>query len=290
MQTNTILENHLGEGAKIGIVMIATNSYLQRWFDAATGIDEFAFQKNNVNIHLFTDQAESAKQWASSNLSRVKLITHEIPNYGWPEATLFRYKLIVENSNSFDEELLMYLDSDMVILNSFDEILEPNDWKNGLGFVQHPGFFRPRGIQGFLCRVSNPNLILKDIRQLLTTGNISPGSWESRKRSTAFVSREKRTTYVHGAVWFGLRYSFLEMSRALAENISQDLSNGITAVWHDESHLNWYYAEVGGSILDSRLSYVPKYGWNKFSDPRIMNVEKRVGEGRIPTSSFEQNR
>jgi hypothetical protein len=156
--------------------------------------------------------------------------------------------------------------------------------------VQHPGFFRPRGIQGFLCRVSNPNLIVQDIRQLLTMGNISPGSWESRKCSTAFVSRKKRTAYVHGAVWFGLRHSFLEMSRALAENISQDLSNGITAVWHDESHLNWYYAEVGGSILDSRLSYVPKYGWNKFSDPRIMNVEKRVGEGRIPTSSFEQNR
>lgn len=290
MQSNTIREIHLGEGAKIGIVMIATNSYLQRWFDAATGIDDFAFQKSNVNIHLFTDQTESAEQWAGNNLSRVKLITHEIPNYGWPEATLLRYKFIVENSKSLDEALLMYLDSDMVILNSFDEILEPNNWKNGLGFVRHPGFFRPSGLQGFLCRVGNPNLMMQDLRQLLMTGNKSPGSWESRKSSTAFVPKEKRKTYVHGAVWFGLRPSFLEMSRLLAENISEDLSNGITAVWHDESHLNWYLAEVGGSILDNRLSYVPKYSWNKFSDPRIMNVEKRAGEGRIPTSSFEQNK
>ena len=269
----------------IGIVMIATNSYLQHWFAASRGIDEFVFLDKEVRIHLFTDQPEEAQSWAKTNLTRVRLSTYSIPSYGWPEATLFRYKFITEKSENLKEHLLMYLDSDMLVIQAFDEIVIPENWKNGLGFVQHPGFFRPNGINGLLCRMKHPSLLKGDLYQVLKTGARQPGSWETRKDSSAFVKRNKRIKYVHGAVWFGLKESFIVMAQVLAENISEDLSRGMIAKWHDESHLNWYFAERGASILDCRLSYVPKYVWIKYSDPRILNVEKNVGEGRVPTKS-----
>jgi hypothetical protein len=93
--------------------MVATNSYVERWKDTALDLERYAFRKTpTVVIHLFTNQVDIAMEFARANLKRVKLLIHEIEPWGWPEATLFRYKFFTETRQEISEEFLVYLDSD----------------------------------------------------------------------------------------------------------------------------------------------------------------------------------
>ena len=73
------------------------------------------------------------------------------------------------------------------------------------------------------------------------------------------------------------------MCSLLSENIRKDLESGFVAIWHDESHLNWYFASNGGSILGNELSGVARFRHLRGIESRILTVEKSIGEGRIPT-------
>jgi hypothetical protein len=122
---------------------------------------------------------------------------------GWPEATLMRYHGLLEHSSLLSRYgQLFCLDVDMLVCSRVEagEISSP-----GITATVHPGF---------------------------------PTSFERRKESTAFV--EGTPTYYCGGVVGGESSSLLHMAEAIARNIDTDRANGITAVWHDESHLNRY--------------------------------------------------
>jgi hypothetical protein len=272
----------------VGILMIATNSYLERWFDTANGIEEHAFLKaHRISIHLFTNRVDEARSWGELNLRRVDLIVHKIKDWGWPEATLFRYQFFVEAAKSISEELLMYCDSDMLIKEDFGDLLEPETWIGGIAFVPHPGFFRNRGIKGFIDYFINPRLLGPLVKAKIAR---SPGlgSWEHSRLSTSYLEPKERNNYVHGAVWFGKRDPVIKMCNLLAENIRKDLGSSYIAKWHDESHLNYYFGKYGGSILSNELSGVSNLKHLKKFNFRIVTVEKSPGEGRKPTK-FDSN-
>ncbi len=272
----------------VGILMIATNGYLERWFNTASGIDKHAFLRaNRTTIHLFTNRVDEARRWSELNLRRVELIVHKTRDWGWPEATLYRYQLFVEAAESISEEILMYCDSDMSVERDFGDLLEPETWIGGIAFVQHPGFFRNRGIRGLVDYFSNPRLLGPFVRAKIGR---SPGlgTWENSRSSTAYLEPKKRKTYVHGAVWFGKRDSVIKMCNLLAENIRKDLRANFIAKWHDESHLNFYLGEFGGTVLSNELSGVSKFRHLKKFNSRIITVEKSSGEGRKPTE-FDLN-
>ncbi len=272
----------------VGILMIATNSYLERWFDTTNGIEEHAFlEVKRVRIHLFTNRVEEAQSWGKLNLKRVELIVHKIKGWGWPEATLLRYQFFVEAAESISEELLMYCDSDMLIKEDFGNLLEPESWIGGIAFVQHPGFFRNRGIRGLMDYFINPRL-LGPLIQAKISRSPGLGSWENSRSSTAYLEVKKRKNYVHGAVWFGKRDQIMKMCILLAENIRKDLSSSYIAKWHDESHLNYYLGNYGGSILSNELSGVSNFRNLKRFNSRIVTIEKSSGEGRKPTE-FDSN-
>ena len=270
----------------VGVAMVATNDYLEHWFDTAQSLESFGFiQFKEIVIHLFTNRPEEAKFWANSHLQRVQLRTHQIKGWGWPEATLFRYSFITENSHFFREDLLMYLDSDMEILMPFDDLLRPWDWENGLAFVQHPGFYRREGVAGIWDYLKNPKLLGPRLRSLKNNAK-GIGSWETNPLSSAYVAPGARLKYVHGAVWFGLNAPFLKMSEQLDRNVKADLNEKYIAVWHDESHLNWYYSEIGGEVFGNELSGVRNYQQLKSTRIRILTVEKDIQYGRAPTQEF----
>ena len=272
----------------VGILMIATNGYLERWFDTAKGLEEHAFSKaQRISIHLFTNRVDEAQMWGELNLRRVDLIVHKIKGWGWPEATLFRYQFFVDASESILEKLLMYCDSDMLIKEDFENLLAPETWKGGIAFVQHPGFFRNKGVKGLIDYFINPRL-LGPLLQAKITRSPGLGSWENSRSSTAYLEHKERKNYVHGAVWFGKRDPVMKMCKLLAENIRKDLSSGYIAKWHDESHLNFYLGKYGGSILSNKLSGVSNFRHLKKFNSRIITVEKSSGEGRIPTE-FDSN-
>jgi len=100
------------------------------------------------------------------------------------------------------------------------------------------------------------------------------GSWETKPESLAFVPRQLRKQYVCGGTWMGRGQELLSMIHELAAHTRTDLDAGRVAVWHDESHLNWFAANNATSILGSEYCYAP--GFPNLADlsPRIIAVDK----------------
>lgn len=265
--------------------MIATNQYLERWKSTAQSLDLSVSNSSIVTIHLFTDQIDVAQEWSESNLKYLKVTFNKIPNYGWPEATLLRYSIFIENRNVFKEELILYLDSDMLVLGDFVGPLQESLGPHILFFVKHPGYVRRRGIKGIMDLISNPRLAKPLINKFIARSP-GQGAWETNKNSSAYVPRQSRLNYVHGAIWGGYQANFLNLCRILSEQVQFDLQNDYIAVWHDESHLNHFASNNPHALLDNRFSGFEPYKHLKEWPAFITTQIKSKGEGRIPTIEF----
>ena len=262
--------------------MVATNSYLERWKDTVLSLEQSSLFDVSTRIHLFTNRPEEALSWSRENLERLNVRAYSIGAWGWPEATLLRYEFFLTKIDQIAEPVLMYLDSDMEVRSDFSKFLEPEQWAHGLAFVRHPGYNSPHGFALMRYLIRNPRKIVTHSLGVLKNGGAS-GSWETRSWSKAYVPRKMRKTYVHGAVWFGKNDDFKRLCTILAIRTQEDLSNGVIAVWHDESHLNWFLANQDVTVLDNRFSGVDGYRNLSNLHAYIVTVEKGSTEGRQPT-------
>jgi len=239
----------------LGVLSIATNVYLRYWMDLAQSIDRHVRVFDSVTLHVFTDQAKEAREFAST-LKHCSVKVHEIEPLRWPEATLFRYKIFAEHSASFSEDFLMYLDADTIVNRDLERDLPQQLQESGILLVEQAGSWRPRnGARLIRFFALHPGAIFEDTRKIIVEGG--RGTWERRRQSAAFVERSLRKTYVTGAVWMGTREAMLGMIRELAERVTLDWNDGIIAVWHDESHLNWWNAHYRPRLLDPRYYFFP---------------------------------
>jgi histo-blood group ABO system transferase len=206
--------------------------------------DQF-LPNNKVVFHVFTDQEQKIEEFRIRN-PKIQVIIHPIPSYGWPEATLLRYRIYEEHFAKLTEDILMHLDADMLITASAEHIFEKLDFLDGLHFVSHPGYWRPKGLPRTMFYLVNPTFMLRDLKLFLEYGGL--GTWEKRRKSTAYVPRRKRDKYACGGIWFGSNEPFKSFVRNMSRNVDQDLQNGVIAKWHDESHLNRWVSE-GSYIL-----------------------------------------
>jgi len=263
--------------------MVATNEYLDLWKSAAKSIEAKAFlSSDELVIYLFTNRPADAAEWAEDNLRRVKLITSEIGAWGWPEATLLRYEFIDQFRGSIKADFLMYLDSDMEIYRDFSEPLRLELGNSRIAVVQHPGFARPRGFSYAREIIENPRLLGPVIKKIKSRAN-GLGSWEENQFSSAYVEPQERISYVHGAIWFGWNKDFLKMCEILAMRVREDLNRNHIAIWHDESHLNWYASNYSVKILDNRFSGFQKYKHLRYWPAYVGTIEKEPNQGRRPT-------
>jgi hypothetical protein len=67
------------------------------------------------------------------------------------------------------------------------------------------------------------------------------GAWECDQKSQAFVARALRRRYYCGGFWLGNKASIIDFAESMSQRVDKDLSNRITAIWHDESHLNKFF-------------------------------------------------
>jgi hypothetical protein len=156
---------------------------------------------------------------------------------GWPGATLMRYHAFLSQERLLQGyDYLLYLDVDML---ACQRMTEEELFSDGITAVVHPGY---------------------------------PGTFERRKESTACV--EGDPSYYQGCLQGGRTGPFLRMCRELAASIDTDKARGITAVWHDESHLNRY-------LLDHppARALSPAYA---YPDPKYLRYPERW----MPASGF----
>lgn len=265
------LESRASQIRSVGVVTVATNRYLEYWREMALSADQHLFAELDVVMHVFTDRADEAKEM-SGDFRRITVNPIPIDALGWPGATLLRYSLFDQHQDALQQDLLMHLDADMQVVAEVGPELRPQDWPNGIALVRHPGYRRPRWSQRLPLYAKHPRMAARDVTLKLHSGGV--GSWESREVSRAYVPRERRKTYVCGGTWMGLREPFQAMVHELAERTNADTDEGTMAIWHDESHLNWYASHHDTALLSSEYCYA--LGFANLADlqPRIVAVDK----------------
>jgi len=223
---------------RIGIVSIATNKYLEFYFDFITSFQNNSTKFSEVTFYLFTNRTNDAKKFATNNaFSNIVII--EIPDLGWPDATLLRYKIFAENKDVFTTDILGYVDADMLILR--DPLSQFELANEFMTFVRHPGYYFEFSPKFFKYLMLNPKKVLAFAFSLFSKGGI--GSWDTQKFSTAYVQRRKRRHYFCGGVWFSRKPAFVDFCTLLAERTELGLKMNFIPIWHDESYLNWFAVE-----------------------------------------------
>jgi hypothetical protein len=200
----------------------------------------------DVSYILFTDV-----NVLPANIKAHKVALHLADHLPWPLPTLLRFHKIIQVAKEVNTDYLMYLDADMLFRESFSlEDLSLSDQK-GIVLVAHPGYFRA-GNNGISIQRK-----LKD--RLITIRNGALGTWETRRRSGAYVRRSLRKNYVCGGTWWGHTQPILKMCESLMSKIEEDLSTNIIAQYHDESHLNRWASENEFTLASPQYCYEPTY-------------------------------
>ena len=245
------------EFKSIGILTVATNGYVNYWMNMAKSLDNVFTQDGGpkITLHVFTDQPDLLNAFKNS-LKNLRVTTHEVPSYGWPEASLYRFRLIQSISDNLTEELLIHLDADMLVQAWFPSEIPPN-FTHGIALVGHPGYFRPirRRLVNFYAK--NLDYILRDLMLRVRIGGL--GSWETDKASKAYVPRDARDVYVCGGTWMGYRSEFLELINSLSILEISESAEGKVPKWHDESYLNNWASKNKFTLLSPSFCFDPSY-------------------------------
>jgi histo-blood group ABO system transferase len=221
----------------IGILIIATNKYTIYVNPLVESINKYFLPNHNKTIFVFTNKLDY--KFEHSNIITVP-IYESLP---WPMPTLKRYEIFYKNKESYkDMNILYYLDVDMLIHDIIDDEILPID--KDLIAVIHPGYLRDK-LQSF----------------------------ERNQKSTACVDYSHHT-YHCGGIQGGKKDAYLNVCKTLMDNINQDFSNNIIAVWHDESHWNCYLINHPDSYKELDSSYCYPERWNLNIPKKILALDK----------------
>jgi hypothetical protein len=220
----------------IVINIIATGKYEIYADPLIESIEKFFMPGHDIKIILYTDSRKFIEN-LRNNLSVI-----QIENEPWPNPTLKRFhyfllgEKIIENS-----DFTFYIDVDSLFVNHVDLPLSEMD---GIIPTLHPGFY----------------------------GKV--GTPERNPRSKAYLPVDSDNLYFCGGFFGGDSKSFIEMSKEIKKNIDEDLSAGIIAKWHDESHLNHYlFYNPPKHILGNNFA-IPENQISEFPNSPIVFLDK----------------
>lgn len=164
---------------------------------------------------------------------------------GWPHDTLKRFHVYYKNKTLFNEmDYLFAIDADMLFVAPVgDEIL------GDTVATQHPGFVDKRG------------------------------SYETNKKSTAYVGKKEGKYYFAGGFYGGKKDRFIKLLKSNIDHIEKDFKKGYIAVWHDESHLNRYLINNKPDVILSP-SYCYPENWDLPYEKKLLALDKNHDEIR----------
>lgn len=226
--------------SKIGLLVIATGKYTRFVSPLWESAKKHFLKNHDVTMFLFTDDLNFPVDEKQVLIPQQHMV--------WPGSTLFRYNVFYNSKEKLkDMDYLFYSDADMLFVNEVgDEIL------GELVGTRHPGFFQsPR----------------------------NAFTYETNPKSLAFVPSHEGTTYFAGGFNGGTASSYLNMCKVLSERISEDYSNGIIAVWHDESHMNRYFIDNPPTVALSP-SYCYPESWDINVEKKLLALDKNHKEMR----------
>lgn len=168
--------------------------------------------------------------------NKENVVTVKIEHAHWPYVTLHRFKYLLNFSNAISEsDYFFFIDADLWPVSSIalEEITNPD---RDLVGVQHPGF----------------------------VGKIGTFETDTRSLANIFDAKYELSAYRQGCFWGGKSGPVLDMIRALNDRIDIDDRHGITARWHDESHMNKYFVERNDKVLTLHPGFAqPEAGYDE---------------------------
>jgi len=212
---------------KIGLLIIATNKYINFLDNLIKSADNHFLQDHDVTYFVFSNVDVSVE-------SKRNIVLSKIEHKPWPWMTLGRYDIFSGHSKILEEmDYLFYCDVDMRFEGSVgSEILSDRV------ATQHPGWYGTNGTP------------------------------ETRPQSKAYLNSKHHKEYFAGGFNGGSSKEFLTMSKILSENIHEDLSNKIIAIWHDESHMNRYF-------FDNPPTKILNPGYC-YPESRVLSFDKKL--------------
>lgn len=184
---------------KIGVLVIATNKYMDFVPTLVDGIFKHFLPGEEVHVFVHTNMAMGE----TDRLHRIE--TKHLP---WPHMSLDRYLIFFTNREAYkDMDYLFYVDADSRIIGDIGkEILNP------LTAVTHFGY---------------------DWRTISYLNTL-----EKNPISTAYIDPNESVLYTCGGFQGGETKVFITACFEIAKMIGTDLRQGIIARFHDESYWN----------------------------------------------------
>lgn len=197
---------------KVVLLVVATNRYLGLVEPLLASADKHFLPGHRYEVLLFTNLEASpeCQQLVSRRAGRARgqVSVRHIEHAPWPMMTLLRFRFFTQEAEVIlGYDYAFYSDCDMrFVADVGEEILG-----DALTAVRHCGFFNKH-------------------RRLFT--------YETRPESRAYIPPHGGEFYFAGGFQGGTAKSYVQAASECASRIDDDLSRGITAVWHDESHWN----------------------------------------------------
>jgi len=234
---------------KVGIIFIGTFKYLDflpNYYEAA---EHFLFPEIEKQYYVFTDGDIGGD--IPDNMTVIP--TEHLP---FPYITLYRFDIIRKHLDAIESDCdyVLFMDADTRVVDKveFGEVFVKGKPLTG---VHHP------------CHALKMEPHTKFPGELET----NPASLACSKPGDDF------TYYWQGCLWGGKMKQVKTLVETLDHNTKVDESNGIIAVWHDESHLNRYFCDRADKVHTLSPSYAYPEVFQAFmSDypPKIVHLAK----------------
>lgn len=231
---------------KIGILYICTGKYDIFWKDFYLSCEKYFFTEEEKVYYVFTD----APQIYNESSPKIVKIFQE--NLGWPHNTLMRFSMFQTVTERLRKETdyLFFFNANALLLDRVgSEIL-------------------PTGDEQYLVVASHPLFYKKPVQQF---------PYERNSESLACISAQEGKYYLGGGFNGGRTSEYLELIKTLSDNIETDLSKGIIAAWHDESHLNRYFIDHPPKVLTPAYLFPGDHPYLPYKKIILMRDKKLFG-------------
>ena len=212
---------------KIAVLYICTGLYLRLWPEFIASAEKYLLKKCEVHYFVFTDADHLEGEEHNPRIHRIYQEAQP-----WPFTTLKRFDIFLrceEELKTFDYIYFFNANCEFKQPITEEMVLPRREKHEHMVFVLHPGFYW------------RPNYEY---------------TYDRNPRCKAFIPMGLGRDYVCGGINGGDARTYLKFCHLLKKRIDQDLKKGIIALWHDESHINWYaFTHPGYRLLGPEFCY-----------------------------------
>ena len=247
----------------VAVLYICTGKYTVFWPDFYKTFRQNFLPECAKTFFVFTD----APAIEYDTEPDVRRIYQEA--YDWPYSTLKRFEMFLSQEEALKAfDYLFFANANLLCeqVVTAEEFLPRTQLGEVLLVVQQPGFWD-----------KTPPFY----------------SYDRNPKCRAYIPYNCGRDYVSGGLNGGTSEAFLAMCHTLAKRTDDDLADGVIALWHDESQLNRYIAELDPAQyrLLTPAYWYPE-GWHLPFTPKITVRDKSkwidmtAVKGKKPEMSF----